>query len=155
APEPAAPEPAPAAKTPGANGGEFAGAASDPAESQEAATAPPAPPAPAEEQADPFPAGSLVRLRARMVGQVSHRLGEQHGAVTITLGTAQSMRPGERTRRVSPPDGSSRQPRRSKVVEANEAAARGVMPTKPDVTSHANHHYQRRFDKLAELAAAG
>jgi hypothetical protein len=29
------------------------------------------------------------------------------------------------------------------------------MPTKPDVTSHANHHYQKRFDKLAELAAAG
>ena len=29
------------------------------------------------------------------------------------------------------------------------------MPTKPDVTSHANHHYQKRFDRLAELAAAG
>jgi hypothetical protein len=25
---------------------------------------------------------------------------------------------------------------------------------KPDVTSHANSHYQKRFDKLAELAAA-
>ena len=40
-------------------------------------------------------------------------------------------------------------------MELDEAAARGVMPTKPDVTSHANHHYQKRFDKLAELAAAG
>jgi hypothetical protein len=30
-----------------------------------------------------------------------------------------------------------------------------VMPTKPVVTSHWNYHYQRRFDKLAELAAAG
>jgi len=29
------------------------------------------------------------------------------------------------------------------------------MPSTPDVTSHANHHYQKRFDKLAELAAAG
>jgi hypothetical protein len=28
------------------------------------------------------------------------------------------------------------------------------MPVKPDVTSHANHHYQKRFDKLAEFAAA-
>ena len=45
--------------------------------------------------------------------------------------------------------------RRSKAAEAEEAAARGVMPTKPDVTSHANHHYQKRFDKLAKLAAAG
>src|SRR5262245_40189036 len=149
--EPAAPEPAPA-PTPGANGGEFAGPASDPAESEEAATAAPAPP---EEQADPFPAGSSVQLRSRMVGQVSHRIDERNWAVTVILGTAQLIRPGERARRVSPPNGSPRQPRRSKAVEANEAAARGVMPTKPDVTSHANHHYQKRFDKLAELAAAG
>ena len=28
------------------------------------------------------------------------------------------------------------------------------MPTKPVVTSHWNYHYQPRFDKLAELAAA-
>src|SRR5262249_59144075 len=53
--------------------------------------------------------------------------------------------------RVSPPG----EPRRSKSAELDESAARGVMPTKPDVTSHANHHYQKRFDKLAEMAAAG
>jgi hypothetical protein len=47
------------------------------------------------------------------------------------------------------------EPRRSKNAELDAAAARGIMPTKPDVTSHANHHYQRRFDKLAELAEAG
>jgi hypothetical protein len=46
-------------------------------------------------------------------------------------------------------------PRRSKAAELDEAAVRGVIPTKPDVTSHANHHYQKRFDKLAELAAVG
>jgi hypothetical protein len=46
-----------------------------------------------------------------------------------------------------------RQPSKAKLLD--EAAARGVMPTKPHVTSHANHHYQNRFDKLAELAAAG
>ena len=45
--------------------------------------------------------------------------------------------------------------RPSKAAQLDEAAARGVMPTKPDVTSHANHHYQKRFDKLVELAAAG
>ena len=43
----------------------------------------------------------------------------------------------------------------SKAAELDAAAACGVMPTKPDVTSPANKHYQKRFDKLAELAAAG
>ena len=42
----------------------------------------------------------------------------------------------------------------SKAAELDAAAARGVMPTKPVVTSHWNYHYQRRFDRLAELAAA-
>ena len=60
------------------------------------------------------------------------------------------IRPGERAARK--PAG---EPRRSKAAELDEAAARGIMPTKPDVTSHANHHYQKRFDKLAEMAAAG
>jgi hypothetical protein len=46
------------------------------------------------------------------------------------------------------------EPRRSKPAELDAAAARGIMPEKPDVTSHANHHYQKRFDRLAELAAA-
>ena len=43
----------------------------------------------------------------------------------------------------------------SKTKLLDEAAGRGVMPTKPHVTSHANHHYQKRFDELAELAGAG
>jgi hypothetical protein len=47
------------------------------------------------------------------------------------------------------------EPRRSKNAELDAAAARGIVPEKPDVTSHANHHYQKRFDRLAELAAAG
>jgi hypothetical protein len=46
-------------------------------------------------------------------------------------------------------------PRPGKAREADEAAARGVTPAKPDVTSHANAHYQKRFDRLAELAASG
>jgi hypothetical protein len=47
------------------------------------------------------------------------------------------------------------QARQSKAAELDAAAARGVMPTKPVVNSHWNYHYQRRFDKLAELTAAG
>jgi hypothetical protein len=47
------------------------------------------------------------------------------------------------------------QARQSKTAELDAAAACGVMPTKPVVTSHWNYHYQRRFDELAELAAAG
>jgi hypothetical protein len=49
----------------------------------------------------------------------------------------------------------AKEPRRSKNAELDAAAARGIVPEKPDVTSHANHHYQKRFDRLAELAAAG
>jgi hypothetical protein len=44
--------------------------------------------------------------------------------------------------------------RRTKAAEADEAAARGEMPAKPEVTSPANQSYQKRFDRLAELAAA-
>jgi hypothetical protein len=39
--------------------------------------------------------------------------------------------------------------------ELDQAAARGVMPEKPIVTSATNQHYQKRFDRLAELAAVG
>jgi hypothetical protein len=47
----------------------------------------------------------------------------------------------------------AKQPRRNKNAELDAAAAHGIVPEKPDVTSHANHHYQKRFDRLAELAA--
>jgi hypothetical protein len=58
--------------------------------------------------------------------------------------------PAKRARASAPAE-----PRRSKNAELDAAAARGIVPAKPDVTSHANHHYQKRFDRLAELAAAG
>jgi hypothetical protein len=45
--------------------------------------------------------------------------------------------------------------RPSKASELDQAAARGVMPEKPIVTSATNQHYQKRFDRLAELAAVG
>jgi hypothetical protein len=44
---------------------------------------------------------------------------------------------------------------RSKASELDAAAEAGQMPEKPIVTSHANLRYQKRFDLLAGLAAAG
>jgi hypothetical protein len=38
---------------------------------------------------------------------------------------------------------------------ADEALSKGVTIQKPVITSKTNQHYQRRFDRLAELAAAG
>jgi hypothetical protein len=58
----------------------------------------------------------------------------------------------DRPRRVREP--SVREPRVSKASALDEAAARGVMPEKPVIKSPTNQHYQKRFDKLAELAAA-
>jgi hypothetical protein len=49
----------------------------------------------------------------------------------------------------------ARERQRSKATELDEAASRGIMPQKPIVTSPPNQHYQKRFNKLAELAAAG
>lgn len=72
------------------------------------------------------------------------RLGVGELAVAKIRGT-------RRERSTTPRTGESR---RTKNTELDEAAARGEMPAKPDVTSHANHHYQKRFDRLAELAAA-
>ena len=43
----------------------------------------------------------------------------------------------------------------SKHTAADEAAARGIMPAKPIITSPTNQHYQKRFNLLAERADAG
>jgi hypothetical protein len=43
----------------------------------------------------------------------------------------------------------------SKSTELDAAAARGETPTKPVMTSKANPHYQKRFDKLEAMAMAG
>ncbi len=117
-----------------------------PAEGELAPTAEPAAPAaavetPAAEGAlDPELAGfETERLIAHL-----QRLG-----YCVTLALARQRRSA--TRQARTPSG----PRRSKATELDEAAARGVMPTKPEVTSHANSHYQKRFDNLAELATAG
>jgi len=132
----------PAAHT-GADTRDSTGAANDAAESEEAPTA--APPAPASAvaaegpSAEPDPA--LIAIEdERLIAELDRR------GYRTTLKLA-------RQRRTQRP--ATGEPRRSKAAQMDEAAARGVMPSKPDVTSHANHHYQKRFDKLAELAGAG
>ena len=59
--------------------------------------------------------------------------------------------PRRQPRRAAPP----RERRPSKDAALDEAAARGVVPDKPVITSPTNQHQQKRLDRLAELAAAG
>jgi hypothetical protein len=103
-------------------------------------------PATASTEAEPGPAADDPELAAvatpRLLAEV-----ERRGYRTRLA----PKRAATRTNRTAAP----RQPRIGKEAELDAAANRGVMPEKPDVTSHANHHYQKRFDKLAELAAAG
>lgn len=64
--------------------------------------------------------------------------------------TAKAARAPKRSARTAP----VARPR-SKSAELDDVAAAGHMPEKPIVTSRANLHYQKRFDRLAEWAAAG
>ena len=104
----------------GANGGESSRAANDPAESDSAATAPPPRPATAAASAaagaeqDPELAGFET---PRLIGELQRR-----GYRTAQARQSRTQRP-------------ARGQRMSKAAELDEAAARGVMPTKPDVTS--------------------
>jgi hypothetical protein len=108
-----------------------ASAAADPASAPEPK---PSPVAPATADADP----ELAAVETpRLVAELERR--------------GFRRTPAKRARASAP----AREPRRSKNAELDAAAARGIVPEKPDVTSHANHHYQKRFDKLAELAEAG
>jgi hypothetical protein len=58
-------------------------------------------------------------------------------------------KPAKKERRAPPQTGKP-----SKSSELDAAAAKGIMPEKPIVTSKANPHYQKRFDYLAERGAA-
>jgi hypothetical protein len=85
-----------------------------------AATPIPAPPATEEADTDPeLAAFETPRLVAELERRGFRRL------------------PAKRARANAPAE-----PRRSKNAELDAAAARGIVPVKPDVTSHANHHYQ-------------
>lgn len=112
--------------------------------------------------ADPFPAGTEVEVRrvpSRIRGVVTQRLGDGSYEMTVSFDADHLRLPsvaGERAARAAKtPRATSEARPGSKRAQADAAAARGEIPAKPDVTSHANHHYQKRFDRLAELAAAG
>lgn len=69
-------------------------------------------------------------------------------------GTSTKPKWGRRGHRAAGPAVGGSRPR-SKNVDLDAAAAAGIMPERPIVTSHANIRGQKRFDYLAERAAAG
>lgn len=71
----------------------------------------------------------------------------------ITRATAKQARQQAKQAKQRQPRAAT-QPRPRKANAVDEAAARGVMPDKPVIASPTNQHYQKRLDRLAELAAA-
>jgi hypothetical protein len=146
------PPPPPPAAGPAATDGEEPGAMTLGQIPTETATVSPA------EPEDKWPAGTRVTLKGALVERVDSdhwRLAIDGAPANITIVvTDTELAAANRAPRRARLAKAAGEPRRSKAREADELAATGVMPTKPDVSSHANHHYQRRFDKLAELAAA-
>ena len=129
--------------------------------------------APAEPEPDPWPAGARVSVavnkRKIRTGAIASRVDKDHWRVAID-GAAASvttlfrgdqfspLKTGEEAPEPKPEKKERRRPatqRPSKSSELDAAAAAGVMPEKPIVTSKANPHYQKRFDHLAAQAAAG
>jgi hypothetical protein len=125
-------------------------------------------PAPGE---DPWPSRTQVKIRngnnRRLTGTVLERVDPTHWRVRLDFAAngdthtydgadlevaAAVSEPWAESHKKRSPAGA---PKRSKAAELDAAAARGVMPEKPIVTSKANPHYQKRFDHLAALAAAG
>jgi hypothetical protein len=110
-----------------------------------------------EDVEDKWPVGTRVMV----TGVIVEHIDADHCRVALDGGSdrmaieeaALQLAPAPRARRTRKQAGE--RGRRSKAREQDELAAKGVTPSKPDVTSHANSHYQKRFDKLAELAAAG
>jgi hypothetical protein len=123
-------------------------------------------------QTNPWPAGTRVSVaiskkRAR-AGIVDYRVDRDHWRVVLDgaaggisnlykgdqLSTTDvavpEPKPTKKERRAPPQTGKP-----SKSSELDAAAAKGIMPEKPIVTSKANPHYQKRFDYLAERAAVG
>jgi hypothetical protein len=132
-----------------------------------------------EPEPDPFPDGTYVKVRTGKrkirVGHISHRIDQQHWRVRL-LGAADGVtelasaaqlyraedeapapeekKPANRQRR-----GSATGPQkasRSRYAIDPKAIASGKLPAKaPVVTSAANPHYQKHFDRLFALARAG
>jgi hypothetical protein len=113
-------------------------------------------PDPAAWPEDTWPAGSRVKL----TGEIVDRTDADHWRILIdgplprvTIVVASGDFSAETRRRSAAKPQTER--RMSKAAELDARAARGEMPDKPDVTSHANHHYQKRFDALTQFAATG
>jgi hypothetical protein len=121
---------------------------------------------------NPWPPGTPVKIRAgrnrRLTGTIVDRIDATNWRVQLDFaaeGTtstyegadfeaAMASKPwaGHQKKAQHTPATPAKRP---KPTELDAAAARGIMPEKPIVTSKANPHYQKRFDRLAELAAAG
>jgi hypothetical protein len=118
-------------------------------------------------QTNPWPAGTRVSVaiskkRAR-AGIVDYRVDRDHWRVVLDgaaggisnlykgdqFSTTDTAVPEPKPGRAPPQTGKP-----SKSSELDATAATGIMPEKPIVTSKANPHYQKRFDFLAERAAA-
>ena len=115
---------------------------------------------PAEAEPEPAPAAAIEPAGEPADPALAMIEAERLEAELVRRGYRQSYlrraRPkiGRAARQPRAPRAPGERRRNSKTAALDAAAARGVMPEKPDVTSHANHHYQKRFDRLAELAAA-
>jgi hypothetical protein len=125
----------------------------------------------AEPQPDPWPPGTRVSVaigkRKSQTGTVSHRIGKRSWRVALD-GAAAGVTNLYRGEQLSATDampeptpekkkrrGPTPSNRPSKSAELDAAAAAGIMPEKPIMTSKANPGYQKRFDHLAERAAKG
>lgn len=121
---------------------------------------------------DPWPARAPVKIRAsgnkQLTGTIVDRVDLTHWRVQLDFAAAgaTSVYDGADfeagavtkpwTKSLAKPQRSpSAAPARPKSTELDGAASRGVMPEKPLITSRANLAYQKRFDHLADRAAAG
>jgi hypothetical protein len=124
-----------------------------------------------DEDPDPWPPGARVQValskkRVRL-GTDDYQVDSQYWRVfldgapsvsglyrvdQLSATDAPAPEPTPKKKRRGPAQPSNRQPSRSAELDA--AAAAGVMPAKPIVTSKANPHYQKRFDQLEKWAMA-
>jgi hypothetical protein len=84
--------------------------------------------------------------------------GEINRHDTTNSGDARAIAstgPGEPAIAADQQAGHAKPAEQSRRRAADDAPSKGVLPQKPVITSKTNQHYQRRFDRLAELAAAG